>query len=51
MEGFEQTLGAGTLLSIAAGAIALLLVLIIRFNIHAFIAPVSYTHLTLPTKA
>ena len=56
MEGFEQTLGAGTLLSIAAGAIALLLVLIIRFNIHAFIALVLVSLLTalvagIPTAA
>lgn len=37
-EGFHQTLGAGSLLAIAAGAIVLLLVLIIQFRVHAFIA-------------
>ncbi|ORE97683.1 gluconate:H+ symporter [Aurantimonas sp. 22II-16-19i] len=37
-EGFQQTLGAGSLLAIAAGAIVLLLVLIIQFRVHAFIA-------------
>ena len=30
--------GAGTLLGIAAGAVALLLVLIMRFRVHAFLA-------------
>ncbi|WP_062225641.1 GntP family permease [Aureimonas frigidaquae] len=38
MQNIEPTMGAGPLLVIAAGAIALLLVLIIRFNVHAFIA-------------
>ena len=37
-DGFQQTLGAGPLLVIAAGAIVVLLVLIIQFRIHAFIA-------------
>ena len=37
-EGFQQTLGAGPLLAIAGAAIALLLVLIIQFRVHAFIA-------------
>ncbi|WAP70648.1 GntP family permease [Jiella pelagia] len=45
-EGFQQTLGAGSLLAIAAGAIALLLVLIIQFRIHAFIALVLVSLVT-----
>ncbi len=36
MDGWTQTLSAGPLLGIAAAAIALLLVLIIRFHLHAF---------------
>nr|WP_210282337.1 gluconate:H+ symporter [Mesorhizobium sp. RMAD-H1] len=39
-------MGAGTLISIAAGAIVLLLVLIIRFRIHAFIALILVSLLT-----
>ncbi|WP_299052480.1 GntP family permease [uncultured Nocardioides sp.] len=35
---FEQTLGPGALLGIAAGAVAVLLLLIIRFKVHAFLA-------------
>ncbi|GAB1584633.1 GntP family permease [Phyllobacterium phragmitis] len=46
MQEFQQTLGAGTLISIAAGAIILLLVLIIRFRIHAFIALILVSLLT-----
>ncbi|MFD2239180.1 GntP family permease [Aureimonas populi] len=46
MEGFEQTLGAGALLSIAAGAIVLLLVLIIHFRVHAFLALILVSLLT-----
>lgn len=46
MQEFQQTLGAGTLISIAAGAIVLLLVLIIRFRIHAFIALILVSLLT-----
>lgn len=38
IDGWEQTLGAGPLLAIAAGSVALLLILIIRFKIHAFLA-------------
>ncbi len=38
IEGWEQTLGTGPLLAIAAGSIAVLLLLIIRFKIHAFLA-------------
>ncbi|MCC2315622.1 GntP family permease [Cellulomonas xiejunii] len=37
-EDWEQTLGAGPLLGIAAAAIALLLFLIIRLRLHAFLA-------------
>lgn len=37
MDGWTQTLGAGTLLGIAAGAIALILVLIIKFRVHALL--------------
>lgn len=35
MENWTQTLGAGPLLGIALGAIALILVLIIKFRLHA----------------
>lgn len=38
IEGWEQTLGTGPLLAIAAGSIAVLLILIMRFKIHAFLA-------------
>ena len=37
IEGWSQTLGAAPLLAIAAGAIALILVLVIRFKLHAFL--------------
>src|SRR5690606_7790158 len=37
MEQWSQTLGAGPLLLIAAGAIALILVLVIVFKLHAFL--------------
>ncbi|MQY50095.1 GntP family permease [Rhizobiales bacterium RZME27] len=43
---FEQTLGAGALISIAAGAVALLLVLIIQFRVHAFVALILVSFLT-----
>lgn len=46
MPEFEQTLGAGTLISIAAGAVALLLVLIIQFRIHAFVSLILVSFLT-----
>lgn len=46
MENFEPVYGTGPLLGIAAGAIALLLLLIIRFKIHAFIALVVVSVLT-----
>ena len=45
-DGFQQTLGAGPLLAIAVGAIALLLVLIIQFRVHAFIALVLVSLIT-----
>ena len=38
IEGWEQTLGAGPLLAIAAGSIAVLLLLIIQLKVHAFLA-------------
>lgn len=46
MENFEPVYGTGPLLGIAAGAIALLLFLIIRFKLHAFIALVLVSLLT-----
>lgn len=46
MPEFEQTLGAGALISIAAGAVALLLVLIIQFRVHAFVALILVSFLT-----
>ncbi|XKK40874.1 GntP family permease [Nocardiopsis sp. ARC36] len=46
MENFEPVYGTGPLLGIAAGAIALLLFLIIRFRMHAFIALVVVSVLT-----
>lgn len=46
MEDWTQTLSVGPLLLIAAGAIALILVLIIQFKVHAFIALVIVSVLT-----
>ncbi|GHC75461.1 GntP protein [Nocardiopsis terrae] len=46
MENFAPVYGTGPLLGIAAGAIALLLFLIIRFKLHAFIALVLVSVLT-----
>ncbi|MBS9479042.1 GntP family permease [Ancylobacter radicis] len=46
MQGFEQTLGIGPLLAIVVGAIALLLVLIIQFRVHAFVALILVSLLT-----
>ncbi|HEY1094336.1 MAG TPA: GntP family permease [Glycomyces sp.] len=43
---WTQTLGAGPLLGIAAGAVALLLVLIIWLRVHAFLALVTVSVLT-----
>ncbi|WP_323960916.1 GntP family permease [Arthrobacter sp. JZ12] len=46
MENFTQTLGAGPLLGIAAGAVALILLLVIRFKVHAFLALILVSLLT-----
>ena len=46
IEGWSQTLGAAPLLAIAAGAIALILVLVIRFKLHAFLTLVLVSLLT-----
>ncbi|MGP5054870.1 GntP family permease [Brachybacterium paraconglomeratum] len=46
MEGWSQTLGAAPLLAIAAGAVALILVLVIRFKLHAFLTLVLVSLLT-----
>ncbi|MGZ0710367.1 GntP family permease (plasmid) [Coraliomargarita sp. W4R53] len=46
MEDWTQTLGAGPLLAIAAGAIALILVLIIVFKVHAFLTLIIVSLLT-----
>lgn len=46
MPEFEQTLGAGALISIAVGAVLLLLLLIIRFRVHAFVALILVSLLT-----
>src|SRR5690606_12227367 len=46
MEQWSQTLGAGPLLLIAAGAIALILVLVIVFKLHAFLTLILVSLLT-----
>ncbi|MCM3660452.1 GntP family permease [Georgenia satyanarayanai] len=46
MEGWTQTLGAGPLLLVAAGAIALILVLVIVFKLHAFLTLILVSLLT-----
>lgn len=46
MPEFEQTLGAGALISIAVGAVLLLLLLIIQFRVHAFVALILVSLLT-----
>ncbi|WAC27483.1 GntP family permease [Ancylobacter sp. SL191] len=46
MENFQQTLGIGPLLAIVIGAIVLLLVLIIHFRVHAFVALILVSLLT-----
>jgi len=56
MEDWTQTLGAAPLLGIAAGAIALILVLVIRFKMHAFLVLILVSLLTafatgIPTNA
>ncbi|MFD1146174.1 GntP family permease [Saccharothrix hoggarensis] len=45
-EDWVQTLGAGALLGIAAGAVALLLIMIIYLRVHAFLALVVVSLLT-----
>jgi GntP family gluconate:H+ symporter len=45
-EEFVQTLGAGPLLGIAAAAIVLILVLVIRFKLHAFLTLIVVSLLT-----
>ena len=46
MPEFQQTLGAGALISIAIGAVLLLLLLIIQFRVHAFVALILVSLLT-----
>ncbi|WP_274585585.1 GntP family permease [Neisseria leonii] len=46
MENWTQTLGTGPLLTVAAGAVALILVLIIRFRIHALLTLILVSLLT-----
>ncbi|WP_432564664.1 GntP family permease [Kineococcus sp. SYSU DK003] len=46
MDNWTQTLGAGPLLGIAAGAIALILVLVIVFKLHAFLTLIIVSALT-----
>ncbi|MEJ5021306.1 gluconate:H+ symporter [Ochrobactrum vermis] len=46
MQEFEQTMSAGALISIAVGAVLLLLLLIIRFRVHAFVALIIVSLLT-----
>lgn len=46
MDGWTQTMSAGPLLGIAAAAVLLLLVLIIKFKVHAFLALIMISLLT-----
>lgn len=46
MDDFHQTLGAGPLLGIAAGAIVAILVLVIQFRLHAFLTLILVSLLT-----
>jgi len=46
IDGWTQSLGAAPLLLIAAGAIALILVLVIRFKLHAFLTLVLVSLIT-----
>ncbi|WP_457808785.1 GntP family permease [Kushneria sp. EE4] len=46
MDGWTQTMTAGPLLGIAAAAIAALLVLVIRFKLHAFLALILVSLIT-----
>ena len=55
MDGWTQTLSAPTLLGIAAAAVALILVMILKMRIHAFVTLVVVSFLTalatgIPTK-
>ncbi|WP_120002863.1 GntP family permease [Nesterenkonia muleiensis] len=45
-DGWDQSLGTGPLLGIAAASIAVLLILIIRFRVHAFLALIVVSLLT-----
>lgn len=46
MDGWTQTMSAGSLLGIAAAAVLLLLILIIKFKVHAFLALILVSQLT-----
>ncbi|OHV08409.1 GntP family permease [Kushneria phosphatilytica] len=46
MEGWTQTMSAGPLLGIAAAAIAVLLVMVIKFRVHAFLTLILVSLLT-----
>ncbi len=46
LDGWTQTLGAGPLLGIAAGAVLLILLLVIKLRVHAFITLVVVSVLT-----
>jgi GntP family gluconate:H+ symporter len=46
MDDWTQTLDAGPLLAIAAGSIALILLLVIKFKLHAFLTLVIVAALT-----
>ncbi|MCM2972371.1 GntP family permease [Larsenimonas suaedae] len=46
MDGWTQTMSAGPLLGIAAGAVALLLVMVIKFRVHAFLTLILVSLLT-----
>src|SRR5690625_4320713 len=46
MDGWTQTLGAGPLLAIAAGAIVLILILVIQFKVHAFLTLILVSLIT-----
>ncbi|MDO5723891.1 MAG: GntP family permease [Flaviflexus sp.] len=46
IEGWQQTLGAGPLIGIALAAVALILVLVIKFRLHAFLTLILVSILT-----
>ncbi|MFC0338090.1 gluconate:H+ symporter, GntP family [Kushneria avicenniae] len=46
MENWSQTMSAGPLLGIAAGAIAVLLLMVIKFRVHAFVTLILVSLLT-----